>query len=153
MFADSSLANAISVSLVVGQKGFWNLVQKSMNCLRLLRWFLLVPSANILDWESRALSSSAWNWSSATKSPSEDVGSTGPGGGEGGGTGGGEGDGVVNEAVDLPSCCCVLNLFGRNPGCTESLPLCRAPKLGLEDLAATRNFPSPGPSEPWDKLC
>ena len=37
MLADSSLANAMRVSLVVGQKGFSNLVQKIMNCLRLLR--------------------------------------------------------------------------------------------------------------------
>ena len=46
-FADSSLANARSVSLFVGQKGFWNLTQNSMNCFRLLHdfsWFLLQTS-------------------------------------------------------------------------------------------------------------
>ena len=65
MVEDSSLANAISVSLVVGQAGLWNLTQKIMNCLMLLLWFLLVPSAYIMAWDSLAFSSRAENRSSA----------------------------------------------------------------------------------------
>ena len=63
--ADSSLAKAIRVSLLVGQTGFPNLTQKRMNCLRLLLWLRLVPSAYILAWESLAFSKSWLKWSSA----------------------------------------------------------------------------------------
>ena len=61
MLADSSLANAIRISLLVGQNGFLNFVQNNMNCRKLLRWFLLVPSAYKFDWERNALSRRCWN--------------------------------------------------------------------------------------------
>ena len=63
--ADSRRANAIKVSLLVGQTGLPNLMQKMMNCFKLLLWFRLVPSAYILDWESLAFSSRQSKSSSA----------------------------------------------------------------------------------------
>ena len=53
-----------------------------MNCLRLLLWLRLVPSAYILDWERRAFSSRSLKWSSASDWVS------GSGGKDGGGLGG-----------------------------------------------------------------
>ena len=56
---DSSRAKAMRVSLVVGQTGLPNLTQKRINCLILLLWLRLVPSAYMLDKESFALESKA----------------------------------------------------------------------------------------------
>ena len=63
MVAASNLANAIKVSLFVGQTGLPNLTQKIMNCFRLLLWFLLVPSAYIMDWDNFAFCRRTLNWS------------------------------------------------------------------------------------------
>ena len=82
--ADSSLAKAMSVSLLVGQTGFPNLTQKSKNCLRLLLWLRLVPSAYILAKESFAFESKASNSLSTGRGLQEGV-LGGLGGGEDGG--------------------------------------------------------------------
>ena len=62
---DSSLAKAMRVSLSVGQTGLSNLTQKRRNCLMLLLWFRLVPSAYMLAKESFAFASRASKFASA----------------------------------------------------------------------------------------
>ena len=91
--ADSRRAKAIKVSLLVGQTGLPNLTQKMMNCFRLLLWFLLVPSAYILDWESLAFSNRA-SKSSSFACTEGCGGFGGEGGGVDWGGGGGGGGGV-----------------------------------------------------------
>ena len=91
MVAASSLAKAINVSWFVGQTGFPNLTQKSMNCLMLLLWFRLVPSAYIMDWDSLALVKRTLKWSLVARVSSSISGEEG--GEDGGGGGGGFGSG------------------------------------------------------------
>ena len=85
--ADSRRAKTIKVSKLVGQTGLPNLTQKMMNCFRLLLWFLLVPSAYILDCESLAFSNRVLNSSSTVRS---ELGGEGGGVEVEGGGGGGE---------------------------------------------------------------
>ena len=44
----ANLAKAMRVSLLVGQTGLSNLIQKNINCVMFDLWFLLVPSAKRL---------------------------------------------------------------------------------------------------------
>ena len=91
--AASSLAKAIKVSRFVGQTGLPNLTQKRMNCLMLLLWFLLVPSAYIRDWDSLALVKRTLKWSLVAVSRISSSISGEVGGEDGGGSGGGDGKG------------------------------------------------------------
>ena len=136
MVADSSLAKAISVSLLVGQTGLPNLTQKIMNCFKLLLWLRLVPSAYIMDCESLASSSSELKWSSAAWSCKLGVG------GEKGGLGGGEGwSGVEDGFFDGLGYQCL--------GWTSPL---RQPcgHRSLACLAAVSTLGRPGPEAPCE---
>ena len=136
MVEDSSLANAINVSLSVGHTGLLNLTQKIMNCLMLLLWLRFVPSAYIIDCDSLASSRSTLKWSSAAWLCKPGVG------GEGGGLDGGE-SGSGGEDGDLEE-------FGYQ--CLRwTSPLRQLwGHRSLTCLAAESTLGRPGPEAPYE---